>query len=74
MRIKASGEELQLLRELGTISDRIRALRANDAGLHGAQVKALELEIRLKWEQLRAWRAGPFMGDPSPQNRRSLYS
>ncbi len=69
-----AGHEQQLLRELGVISDRIRALRATGAGSHGVQVKALEAESRLKWEQLRAQRAGPLAADTPPHNRRSLYN
>jgi hypothetical protein len=65
--------EAKLLREVGAISDRIRALRRKDAGLHGAQIKALEAESRLKWEQLRSLRAGPQTGE-EPSSRRSHYS
>ena len=73
MRTITAEPELQLLRDLEAISDRIRGLRARDAGSHGVQLKALEAESRLKWEQLRAQRAGPFTGDRTPQNGRSLY-
>jgi hypothetical protein len=62
-----------MLRDLGAISDRIRALREKNAGQHGAQIKALEAESRVKWEQLRSLRAGPPTNEP-PENRRSLYS
>ena len=53
------GPELALLRELGTIAIRIRALRAHDAGHHITQVKALEAQVRLKWDEMRALRAAP---------------
>jgi hypothetical protein len=70
-----TAREAQLLREVGSIYDKVRALRVKDAGRHGPQIKALETESRLKWEQLRALRAGPAMGEmPQPENRRSLYS
>jgi hypothetical protein len=62
-----------MLHDLGAISDRIRALREKNAGQHGAQIKALEAESRIKWEQLRSLRAGDAPSEP-PQSRRSLYS
>jgi hypothetical protein len=65
--------EAQLLREVGGISDRIRALREKNAGRHGPQIKALEAESRIKWEQLRSLRAAPVTGEPE-LSRRSLWS
>ena len=53
------GPELALLRELGAIAIRIRALRAHDAGHNVTQVKALEARTRLKWDEMRALRAAP---------------
>lgn len=58
------GRELALLRELGSIAIRIRALRAHDAGHHITQVKALETQTRLKWDEMRALRAAPGAGAP----------
>ena len=67
--------EAQLLREVGSIYDKVRALRVKEAGRNGPQIKALETESRLKWEQLRSLRAGPATGEPlPPENRRALYN
>ena len=63
--------ERQLLREVGEISDRVRALRTANAALHSSQIKTLEAEAQVKWRELRAQRAGPFDGDVVAQSRRS---
>jgi hypothetical protein len=47
----------ELLLEIGVLSDRVRALRARSAAANGMQIKALELQSRLKWAELRALRA-----------------
>ncbi|HYM13956.1 MAG TPA: hypothetical protein VEZ14_00145 [Dehalococcoidia bacterium] len=51
--------ETQLLQEVGGLSDRVRALRAHSASANGAQIKALELQVRSKWAELRTLRATP---------------
>ena len=67
--------EAQLLREVGSIYDKVRALRVKDAGRNGPQIEGVETESRLKWEQLRSLRAGPATGEPlPPENRRALYN
>lgn len=73
MAYQSAEPERSLLRELGVLSDKIRALRTHNAGEHGAQIKALEAEQRTKWDALRALRAGPVAAQPEP-SRRSLYS
>lgn len=57
--------ETQLLREIGALSDRVRALRAQSAAANGSQIKAVELESRSKWAELRALRATPNGVPPS---------
>ncbi|MDP9238762.1 MAG: hypothetical protein M3P30_15420 [Chloroflexota bacterium] len=57
--------ETQLLREIGGLSDRVRILRARSAAANGAQIKAVELQSRLKWAELRALRATPNGAPPS---------
>jgi hypothetical protein len=57
--------ETQLLREIGVLSDRVRALRAQSATANGAQIKAVDLESRSKWAELRALRATPNGVPPS---------
>ncbi len=52
-------QETQLLREIGGLSDRVRGLRAQSAFEHGAQIKAIEQEMRAKWAELRTLRATP---------------
>jgi hypothetical protein len=73
MAFQSLESERSLLRELGALSDKIRALRTHNAGEHGDQIKALEAEQRSKWDALRALRAGPVAAQPEP-SRRSLYS
>ena len=51
--------ETQILHEIGGLSDRVRGLRAQSAFQHGAQIKALEQEMRAKWAELRTLRATP---------------
>ena len=55
----SSEREATLLHQVGVISDRIRTLRAQDAVEHATQIKALEAESRVNWDELRALRAGP---------------
>jgi hypothetical protein len=50
--------ERLLLAELGTLSDRIRVLRAEHAP-DTIQIRPLEAQAKLKWQELRLLRAGP---------------
>ncbi|HLB23109.1 MAG TPA: hypothetical protein VJP07_03365 [Dehalococcoidia bacterium] len=63
--------ERRLLAEIAGIADRVRALRAGGVFHDGAQIKALEGQSRLKWDELRALRAGPVNMEPlpTPSNR-----
>ena len=65
--------ERALLREIGALSDRVRELRRPDSGADGAQIKALEVESRSKWEELRQIRAGSVVVDESAPRRRGMY-
>jgi hypothetical protein len=62
-----------LLKEIGVLSDRVRAMRRVDSRLDTANIKALEVESRNKWEELRLLRAGPVDPDQSLPRRRGLY-
>lgn len=66
-----SQREAELLHQVGAISDRIRGLRERNAGEHTAQIKALEAESRVKWEELRSLRAGPVPVVEAPSARGS---
>jgi hypothetical protein len=61
--------ETQLLREIGELSDQIRALRARSAAANAAQIKTVELQSRSKWTELRALRATPDGVPPSPTGK-----
>lgn len=63
--------ETQLLREIGVLSDRIRALRTRSAAANGTQIKALEEQSRSKWAELRTLRATPNGVPPSSVGRGS---
>ncbi len=65
--------ERRLLREIGALSDRVRELRRTDGRFDGTQIKALEGQSRVKWEELRLLRAGPTMTDSTSPRRRGLY-
>ncbi len=62
-------QEAQLLREIGELSDQIRALRSASAAANGTQIKAVELQSRSKWAELRALRATPTGVPPSTAGR-----
>jgi len=65
--------EAEILREIGMLFDRVRELRRSDGRYDGAQIKALEGQSRLKWEELRLVRAGPVIAELSSPRRRGLY-
>jgi hypothetical protein len=60
-----------LLREIGGLHDRVRALRQSPKR-DSAQIKALEGEARSKWEELRRLRAGPVTADATQLTPRGL--
>lgn len=65
--------EMALLRDISALSDRVRALRRSEGRHDGTQIKALEGESRIKWEELRQVRAGTVEVDNSSPRRRGLY-
>ena len=73
MKAPADPREAQILREIGGLFDRVRELRRSDGRHDGAQIKALEGQSRVKWEELRLLRAGPAVADLSSPRRRGLY-
>ncbi len=64
--------EQRLLGELGVLSDRIRALRAEPRP-NGANITPLEAQSALKWQELRLLRAGPLNAEGFPSQARSHY-
>ncbi len=51
-------DERRLLRELGELSDRLRALRAMPPP-DPREIHPLESQMSLKWQEMRLRRAGP---------------
>jgi hypothetical protein len=66
--------ESSLLREIGAIADRTRELRGADAVVNHDQVKALTRDLERKWQELRAFRAGPHDPDLAARGARGSYS
>lgn len=64
--------ERRLLAELGALSDRIRVLRAGREP-SAVQIKPLEAQASLKWQELRLLRAGPVNSELFPVESRSHY-
>ena len=64
--------ERRLLADLGALSDRIRALRA---GRHpnGGEIRPLEAQTSLKWQELRLLRAGSINSEVFPTDSHSHY-
>ncbi len=62
----ATEREQRLLREIAGISDRVHELRREGAVGQGVQIKALELESRAKWTEVRRLRASVNEGPPPP--------
>jgi hypothetical protein len=65
--------ERRLLREIGDLADRVRALRAAPAPRDHGAIKTLEEQARAKWQALRSLRGGATAPDPSELRRGSLY-
>jgi hypothetical protein len=63
----------RLLREIGGLSDRVRELRSTGAGRNSTQIKALEVQSRAKWQELRMLRAAPASVDPSMRSPGGRY-
>ena len=55
----------RLLREIGGLSDQVRELRLTGADRNSTKIKALEVQSRAKWQELRMLRAGATAVDPS---------
>jgi hypothetical protein len=64
--------ERRLLAELGALSDRIRAIRA-ERHPSGVEIKPLEAQTSLKWQELRLLRAGPINSELFPSESRSHH-
>jgi hypothetical protein len=73
MTLPIDPRETQLLKEIGVLTDRVRAMRRPESRMDGIHIKALEGESRSKWEELRLLRAGPVVMDSSSPRRRGLY-
>jgi len=65
-------QERQLLSDIGALSDRLRKLRSS-GNLDPAQIRAVEAQSRVKWEELRAMRAGPATGELTRPDPRGHY-
>ena len=61
--------ERRLLGELGVLSDQLRALRATSRP-DASDIRPLEAQMSLKWQQLRLLRAGPRNTEAQPTSRR----
>ncbi len=57
-RTATNPQERQILTDIGALSDRLRKLRSS-GNLDPAQIRSVEAQSRVKWEELRAMRAGP---------------
>ena len=66
----ASSPERRLLVELGVLSDRLRVLRAAPKP-DAADIRPVEAQMSLKWQQLRFLRAGPQNTEAHPTSRRA---
>jgi hypothetical protein len=63
----ADDPEQAILRGIDGLTQRVRALRATGVVHDGAAIKALEAQVRAKWDELRLLRAGPVPGEiPRP--------
>jgi hypothetical protein len=62
--------ERRLLGELGVLSDRLRALRATERP-HASDIRPVEAQMSLKWQELRSLRAGPLNAEAPPASHRS---
>lgn len=73
MKAEVDPRETEILREIGELFERVRELRRPAGRLDSAQIKAIEAQSRVKWEELRLLRAGPVVDDHSSPRRRGLY-
>ena len=64
--------ERQLLSDIRRIADNIRSLRGKGGRPKDGEIKLLEQQARMKWEQVRRLRAGSVNNEAWPE-RRSLY-
>lgn len=65
--------ESGLLREIGSLSDRLRELRRTGAAKNAPQIRALEGQSRDKWIELRTLRATPANLEPPTSRGGGLY-
>jgi hypothetical protein len=72
-KMPADGPEQALLRGIDGLAQRVRALRATGAVHDGAAIKALEGQVRAKWDELRLLRAGPVTGELPKPHAGGLY-
>ena len=68
-----SSPERKLLRQIGELADRVRALRAAPAPRDHQAIKSLEDQSRAKWQELRSIRGGSRAQEPPDLKRSSLY-
>jgi hypothetical protein len=70
---KINPSERQILGELGVLSDRLRALRATPRP-SADDIRPVEAQMSLKWQQLRYLRAGPANAEAHERSRPSSRS
>lgn len=70
MPVNATSPERRLLLELGVLSDRLRALRATPRP-DAKDIRPVEAQMSLKWQELRLLRAGPQNTEAQPTSRRA---
>jgi hypothetical protein len=70
---RASSPEQRLLREIGDLADRVRALRASPAPRDHSTIKTLEEQARAKWQALRSMRGSASSHDGPELRPGSLY-
>jgi hypothetical protein len=62
--------ERRILVDLGRLSDRLRVLRsAGQAAVN--EIRLVEAQMSLKWQQLRSLRAGPINAEEHSPERRT---
>lgn len=65
--MNVQGPQRTVLQEINGMSEHVRVLRRMDAAGNCTQIKAVEGQLRTKWDELRALRAGS--GDPRERPR-----
>ncbi|MEX2225428.1 MAG: hypothetical protein WEB52_03140 [Dehalococcoidia bacterium] len=62
-----------VLRDINGMSERVRVLRRIDAVANSTQIKAAEGQLRTKWQELRALRAGTVSPQGGQREGSHLY-